>query len=95
MGLKIRMYTTRWCPDCWRAKPFLREHGLEFEEINIEETPAVLEFVLRVNSGRRRVPTFELEGRTFICSPFDPSLLRRELGVASAAENAAATKFLS
>lgn len=89
------MDTTHGCPDCWRAKRFLREHSLEFEEINIEETPPVLEFILRLNSGRRRVPTFELEGRTFRCTPFDPSLLRRELGVASAAENAAAAKPLS
>ncbi len=86
MGPKIRMYTTSWCPDCHRAREFLREHGLEFEEIDIEEVPDAVEFVMRVNSGKRKVPTFELEGRNFSCSPFDPSLLRRELGMASAAD---------
>ncbi|TAM84596.1 MAG: NrdH-redoxin [Acidobacteria bacterium] len=82
MHRKIRMYTTEWCPDCWRAKQFLKRYGLEFEEINIEKVPDAAEFIMSVNGGRRKVPTFEMEGRTFNCSPFDPFLLRRELGLA-------------
>ena len=81
MDRNIRMYTTRWCPDCWRAKQFLKRHGLKFEEINIEEEPKAAEFIMRVNGGRRRVPTLELDGRTFNCSPYDSSLLKRELGI--------------
>lgn len=81
MDKKIRMYTTRWCPDCWRAKRFMHRHGLEFEEINIEEVPNAAEFLMSVNGGKRRVPTFEAGGRTFSCSPFDPDILRRELGI--------------
>ena len=76
------MYITRWCPDCWRAKQFLDRHGLKVEEINIEEVPKAAEFVMRVNGGQRRVPPFELDGRTFSCSPFDSSLLKRQLGIA-------------
>jgi mycoredoxin len=82
MDRKLRMYTTRWCPDCWRAKQFLKRQGLEFEEINIEDVPKAAEFIMSVNGGKRRVPTFELEGRTFYCSPFNPSRLRLELGIA-------------
>lgn len=81
MDRKIRMYTTSWCPDCWRAKQFLKRQGLEVEEINIEDVPKAAEFIMKANGGKRRVPTFEVEGRTFNCSPFDPSLLRRELGI--------------
>jgi mycoredoxin len=75
------MYTTRWCPDCWRAKQFLKRQGLEFEEVNIEDVPKAAEFIMSVNGGRRRVPTFEMEGRTFNWSPFDPFRLKRELGL--------------
>lgn len=81
MDRKIRMYTTRWCPDCWRAKQFLKRYGLDFEEINIEKVPKAAEFIMRVNGGRRRVPTFELDARIFDCSPFDSSKLKRELGI--------------
>ena len=83
MNLKVRIYTTRWCSDCWRAKQFLKRHGLNFEEINIEEVPEAAEFLTSVSGGKRRVPTFEMEGRVFYFSPFDPVLLGRELGIAS------------
>jgi len=77
----IRIYTTSWCPDCHRAKRFLEERGLSFDEINIEQSEAAVEFVMSVNQGKRRVPTFELNGRTFHCSPYDPRKLIRELGL--------------
>jgi mycoredoxin len=77
----IRIYTTTWCPDCYRAKSFLRSRGVHFEEINIEDVEGAAEFVLAANRGKRRVPTFEVNGRTFHCSPFDPHQLSRELGL--------------
>ncbi|MGH9469884.1 MAG: glutaredoxin family protein [Terriglobia bacterium] len=73
------MYTATWCPDCTRAKQFLAAHGLAFEEINIEKTEGAAEFVIAANHGKRRVPTFEIDGRTFYCSPYDPEKLKREL----------------
>jgi mycoredoxin len=77
----IRMYTTSWCPDCHRAKRFLKERGLPFDEINIEQSDGAVEFVMSVNQGKRRVPTFEVSGHTFHCSPYDPQKLIRELGL--------------
>ena len=77
----IRMYTTPWCPDCHRAKSFLKQRGVSFQEINIEQTEGAAEFVMQSNQGKRRVPTFEVNGRTFHCSPYDPKRLARELGL--------------
>jgi len=37
--------------------------------------------VLRVNHGRRKVPTLEVGGRYFACSPFDPEQLAEELNL--------------
>ncbi len=81
MASVVRMYTTTWCPDCRRAKHFLALHGVRFEEINIEESEGAAEFVMTANQGKRRVPTFEIDGRTFHCSPYDPEKLTRELGL--------------
>lgn len=75
------MYTTRFCGDCYRAKFFLTQREVSFEEIDIEKTPGAAEFVIRANNGLRRVPTFEVGGRTFHCSPYDPRKLSRELGL--------------
>ena len=78
---KVKMYTTTWCPDCRRAKYFLKEHAIPFEEINIEDTPGAAEFVIEVNQGKRRVPTFDVDGRTFYCSPYDPQQMAQEFRV--------------
>jgi mycoredoxin len=77
----IRLYTTSWCSDCRWAKQFLRERGIPFEEINVDEEPEAEDLVLRVNHGRRKVPTVEVGGRYFACSPFDPERLAEELDI--------------
>ncbi|GEM_PF-475464 len=66
------MYTTTWCVDCRRAKWFLKERNIPYEEINIEEVEGAEQIVTTANEGKRRVPTFEVNGRTFHCSPYDP-----------------------
>ena len=77
----ITMYTTTWCPDCRYAKAFLRERGISYREVNIEEDEAAEEIVIKANNGLRKVPTLEVGGRYFACSPFDPELLAEELNI--------------
>lgn len=78
----ITMYTTAWCPDCRRAKTFLKERGVEYREVNIEEVESAEEIVTRANNGKQVVPTFEVGGRYFSCSPFDAEQLAEELKIA-------------
>lgn len=75
----ITIYTTNWCPDCRYAKAFLRQRGVAYREVNIEEDEAAEEIVLQANDGLRKVPTLEVNGRYFACSPFDPEELAEEL----------------
>jgi mycoredoxin len=75
------MYATNFCPDCRRAKQFMKLRQIPFEEIDIEENPDAAEFVKHANQGKRKVPTFEVNGRIFHCSPFDPEKMAQELGV--------------
>ena len=77
----ITMYSTTWCPDCWRAKSFLKERGVSFREVNIDKDPAGEEIVIKANDGKRKVPTLEVEGRYFACSPFDAEQLAEELNI--------------
>ena len=77
----LKMYSTTWCPDCRRAKRFLTERQIAFEEINIEEAPEAAAWVIEQNQGKRKVPTFDRDGHSFACSPFDAAVLRRELGL--------------
>lgn len=78
---EIIVYTTRWCGDCYCTKQFLKERRLNFREVNIDEDPEAEELVLRVNNGRRKVPTVQVGGHYFACSPFDPYQLAEELHV--------------
>jgi glutaredoxin len=77
----ITMYSTRWCPDCRRAKTFLKERGVEFREVDIEEDPSAEEIVMKANNGRRKVPTLEVGGRYFACSPFNAEELAENLKI--------------
>jgi mycoredoxin len=75
------MYSAPWCGDCRRAKLFLRERGIAFREVNVEEEPDAEDLVMRVNDGRRKIPTFAVDGRYFSCSPFRAEKLARELNI--------------
>jgi mycoredoxin len=78
---RITIYTTTWCPDCRYTKNFLRERGVAYQEINIEEDESAEEIVLKANHGLRKVPTLEVGGRYFACSPFDAEELASELNI--------------
>ena len=75
----LTMYTTTWCPDCWRVKSFLKERGIPYREVNIEGDPSAEAIVVRANNGKRSVPTLEKDGRYFSCSPFNALRLANEL----------------
>jgi glutaredoxin len=77
----VVMYSTTWCPDCRRAKSFLQERGVKFVEVMIDGNPEAEGLVLRVNNGRRRVPTIQVGDRYFACSPFNAQQLAAELNV--------------
>lgn len=75
------MYSSSHCSDCRRAKIFLQERNIAFREINIDKSPESEALVLRVNKGRRKVPTFEIDGRYFSNSPFNPYKLAEDLKI--------------
>jgi mycoredoxin len=81
----ILMYWSPWCGDCRQAQKFLKEHGIAVREINVDEDPDAEDLVLKVNKGRRKVPTFAVDGRYFASSPFDPAQVSRELNIPSKA----------
>lgn len=52
----VRMYTTRVCPYCVRAKSLLTQRGVaEIEEVRIDLDPAQRDVMIQ-QTGRRTVP---------------------------------------
>lgn len=84
---EIVMYTTSWCPDCVAAKRALQSKGLSYREVNIEQDEAAAAEVMRVNGGRRSVPTLVHGGVAASLSGFRPQKLDaflREAGLQEA-----------
>lgn len=52
---KVAIYTTNYCPYCFRAKALLRSKTVEFEEIDVTDDPERRAEMERL-SGRRTVP---------------------------------------
>ncbi len=77
----ITLYTSAWCPDCWRVKKFLKERGVAFEEVNVEQDLEGEEIVIRANKGKRKVPTLKVGECYFACSPFNARQLADELRI--------------
>ena len=80
MSSAITMYTTTGAGIAG-AQALFEERGIAFREVDIDNSPEAEELVLRVNDGRRRAPTLEIDGRYFANSPFDPYKLAEELKI--------------
>jgi len=60
--MDIRMYTTRWCGYCVRAKALLEALGLGYEEIACDDEPGFREKLLALTGGFT-VPQIVIDGR--------------------------------
>jgi glutaredoxin len=54
------MYCTNWCPACRRARGYFKQHGIEFEEIDITRNSEAAERVRSFANGHETTPTFEV-----------------------------------
>jgi len=62
---KIRIFSTPMCPYCQTLKEFLKEKGMEFEDIDVsKDERAAREMIAK--SGQMGVPVVEIDGRIVI-----------------------------
>jgi len=65
----VTMYSTTWCGYCRRLKAQLSREGIEFVEVDIEQTPGAAEFVMSVNGGNQTVPTVHFPSGAALTNP--------------------------
>ena len=65
----IIVYSTSWCPDCYRAKYIMNKAGVEFVEIDIDQDAGAAERVIELNSGNRSVPTILFPDGSIMTEP--------------------------
>jgi glutaredoxin 3 len=59
---RIRVYSTRWCGYCLRAKTLLENRGIEYEEISLDDDPAFRQTLFDLTGGWT-VPQILIDGR--------------------------------
>ena len=59
---KVVIYTTNYCPYCFRAKALLLSKEVEFEEVDVTDDPDRRTEMER-RSGRRTVPQIFIDGQ--------------------------------
>jgi glutaredoxin len=75
----IVMYCTPWCPDCRKARAWLKDHNLVYTEVNIPTTAGASAQVKAWTGGPQTTPTFDIDGTIVV--DFDEPRLRKMLGV--------------
>ncbi len=71
---QIRIYGTKWCPDCARAKQVLNKHKIPFTWIDIEDDVEACSYVQRVNGGNKSVPTIVFPDGSILVEPSNARL---------------------
>ncbi len=73
---KVKVYSTLSCPWCHKAKEFLKEKGIKFEDINVgANQKAANEMVEK--SGQMGVPVIDIDGKIIV--GFDKEELEKTL----------------
>jgi glutaredoxin len=58
----VVLYCTSWCPDCRRARAWLKEREISFTEVDVNAVPEGAKQVRRWASGNLITPTFDING---------------------------------
>ncbi len=68
------VYGTTWCPDCRRAKQFLGEMRIPYRWVDVDKNPQAIDYVLKMNEGRRIIPTILFPDGTVLVEPSNAEL---------------------
>ena len=81
MKKKVKVYTTPTCPHCLMLKEFLKEKGIEFEEIDLSLEENQKKFFEEVfpKSQSLGVPQIEIDGKIIV--GFDKEEILKALGL--------------
>lgn len=78
MDKKVKIYSTPSCPYCIRAKQFLKENNVVFEDVDVASDPAAGQEMVR-KSGQMGVPVLDIDGEIIV--GFDKERIRQALGI--------------
>lgn len=78
MAKNVKVYSTPTCPYCIRAKQFLKDNNIEFEDIDISANPQAGQEMVQ-KTGQMGVPVLDIEGEIIV--GFDKEKIKGALGL--------------
>lgn len=76
MGKDVKVYSTPTCPYCLRAKQFLKENNIEFDDIDVSADQQKANEMIE-KSGQMGVPVLEIDGEIIV--GFDKPAINKAL----------------
>ena len=74
---KIKVYGTRWCSDCLRAKQVFSRYNIGYDWIDIEQDEKSCAYVEKVNGGFKSVPTILFPDGSVLVEPGNAALQKK------------------
>lgn len=78
MTKNVKIYSTPTCPYCQRAKQFLKENNVDFEDFDVSTNQSAAQEIIR-KSGQMGVPVLDIEGKIIV--GFDKEKIKQALGL--------------
>jgi len=78
MDKKVKIYSTLTCPYCIRAKQFLKENNIVFEDADVSTNQEAAEEMVKI-SGQMGVPVLDIDGEIIL--GFDKQKIKQTLGI--------------
>ncbi len=78
MAKSVKVYSTPTCPWCIRAKQFLQENNIVFENIDVSTNENAVNELMR-KTGQMGVPVLDIEGNIIV--GFDKEKIKLALGI--------------
>jgi len=60
------LYCTNWCPDCKKARNWLKQNKIDFNEIDIDQIPHAKDQLRKIAGGNLTTPTFNINGKIVV-----------------------------
>lgn len=74
----VKIYSTPTCPYCIKTKEFLKEHNVEFEDINVAGNQEKAKEMMD-KSGQMGVPVLDIDGNIIV--GFNKAKIKEALGL--------------
>ncbi len=71
---RLKIYTTKWCGDCYRTKRFLEKRGIGYDMTDITEDAEAMRYVQEINGGFKSVPTIVFPSSRVLVEPSNRDL---------------------